>query len=65
MKRYVIFRQACNCQGVDPMPSTHTTRAYGTHDKGDYSGLTVLFHPLVCPKCKTPYEEGPVQQEID
>lgn len=61
MKRYVIFRQACNCQGADPMPSMRTTRAYGSLDKGeqDYSGLTVLFHPLVCPKCMAPYEIQP------
>src|SRR5690554_1194289 len=61
MKRYVKYRQACNCD-AEPMPSMRTERAEGD---GDYAGLAVLFYPQVCSRCKTPYREGPVMREVD
>lgn len=67
MARYVKFRQACNCD-ADPMPSTRTTRAVGSQERREekgYTGLQVLYHPVVCPVCHTPYAELPVMQEVD
>lgn len=61
MKRYVKYRQACSCD-AEPMPSMRTARAEGD---GDYAGISVLFHPLICSRCKTPYREGPVMREVD